>query len=360
MSNKQNSSRKRKRKPPVNKHCKNASSSTNIEELCASEKKIKLDDYSDLANIEHDDDFFVMMNFSIMKNMFAPLLNCPTCQADNMTILNERDKRMGFAHSLKIRCSSCAWSKTFFSSKECAKERKVQGRNIYEVNARAVIGFREIGCGLSALQTFSKCMNLNSLSKRAFNHLNNNEIYIAYHQAATKSMKRAADTYQNSSDDGPTKKRVKIDGAWQRRGYSSLNGVITSIVENHVVDFVALSKTCKGCQMWAKKKGTPAYDRWKAEHICNLNHTKSSGSMESIGAVTMFQRSVENNNLVYHEYLGDGDTSSFMDVTDANPYKDLNIMPVKLECIGHGISMCFSRQNIPLKKSGGTRAVQLL
>ena len=357
MSTKQNSLRKRKRKPPVNRHSKYPSSSTDIEKVCASENKIKLDHYSELADESDDDDFFMMINFSIMKHMFAPLLHCPICHVDNITVVDNRGKRMGFAHNLKISCLACAWSKTIYTSKECGKKERqeVQGRNLFEVNARAVIGFREIGCGISAMQTFSKCMNLNSLSKKAFNNLNHNHIYKAYEKAATNSMKRAADNLQSPNIDGPTQKRIKIDGAWQRRGYSSLNGVITGIVDNHVVDIVALSKTCKGCQMWAKRKGTHEYDRWKAEHICNLNHTKSSGSMESIGAVTMFKRSIEKNNLVYHEYLGDGDTSSYKDVIDADPYKDINIMPVKLECIGHVQKRLGTRLRNLVKSYKGTK-----
>ena len=87
--------------------------------------------------------------------------------------------------------------------------------------------------------------------------------------------------------------------------------------------------------MWASKKGSLQYDRCAAEHVCHINHQKSSGLMESAGAIEMFQRSVEKNNLIYHEYLGDGDTSSFKVVVSANPYEEYLISPVKLECVGH-------------------------
>ena len=59
------------------------------------------------------------------------------------------------------------------------------------------------------------------------------------------------------------------------------------------------------------KKGTPEYDRWKAEHLCDINDTKSSGDMEGFGAVKMFECSIERHNLIYNEYLGDWETSSF-------------------------------------------------
>ena len=114
-----------------------------------------------------------------------------------------------------------------------------------------------------------------------------------------------------------------------------LNGIVTAVVEEKCVDYKAFSKHCSGCTMWDSKKGSLQYDRWAAEHVCHINHQKSSGLMESAGAIEMFQRSVEKNNLIYHEYLGDGDTSSFKDVVSANPYEEYLISPVKLECVGH-------------------------
>ena len=62
---------------------------------------------------------------------------------------------------------------------------------------------------------------------------------------------------------------------------------------------------------------------------------KSSGAMESAGAVATFSSSVEKHNLIYSSYLGDGDTSAFNDVLEANPNKDYGILPSKLECTGH-------------------------
>ena len=66
--------------------------------------------------------------------------------------------------------------------------------------------------------------------------------------------------------------------------------------------------------------------------------------MEAAGAIEMFRSSIEKkNNLIHHEYLGDGDTSSFKAVVDSKPYEKYNITPTKLECVGH------------LKKRFGTR-----
>jgi len=86
-------------------------------------------------------------------------------------------------------------------------------------------------------------------------------------------------------------------------------------------------KHCKACQIWQRKKGTSEYDDWQSTHVCSINHTKSSGAMESSGAVEIFRRSIDQNGLIYNEYLGDGDTSSFNDVVSSDPYSQHGIQP---------------------------------
>ena len=110
---------------------------------------------------------------------------------------------------------------------------------------------------------------------------------------------------------------------------------VTAIVGDKCVDIEAFSKFCRGCKMWEKQQGTPKYDAWKAQYQCSINHTNVSGAMEAVEAVKMFKRSVDKNNLIYNFYFGDGDTSSFKQVFDSEPYKGHGVRPEKLECVGH-------------------------
>ena len=64
-----------------------------------------------------------------------------------------------------------------------------------------------------------------------------------------------------------------------------------------------------------------------------INHTSSSGAMESAGAVAIFHRSVDSYGLRYATYIGDGDTGSYPAVVESKPYADT--VPGKLECVGH-------------------------
>ena len=65
-------------------------------------------------------------------------------------------------------------------------------------------------------------------------------------------MKKAAEEAQDKTLNIPTKQRVTIDGSWQKRGFTSLNGVVTAVVDNKIIDTKAFSKHCKGCSMWKK------------------------------------------------------------------------------------------------------------
>ena len=57
---------------------------------------------------------------------------------------------------------------------------------------------------------------------------------------------------------------VSCDGTWQRRGFASLNGAVTAIsVEiGKCLAHECLVKTCKSCELWESRKGTPEYDNF--------------------------------------------------------------------------------------------------
>ena len=49
---------------------------------------------------------------------------------------------------------------------------------------------------------------------------------------------------------------ASFDGTWQKRGYSSLNGVVAAVSNGKVVDAEVLCKVCRECRYWNKKKNT--------------------------------------------------------------------------------------------------------
>jgi hypothetical protein len=115
-----------------------------------------------------------------------------------------------------------------------------------------------------------------------------------------------------------------FDGTWQRRGFKSLNGVVscTSIDSGKVMDIMVLSKYCL------------CLDKSNHDENCSANYQGSSGGMEGAGANAIFCRSQEKYNVRYVKYLGDGDTNSFAGVVESKPYgSDCEIQ--KLECVNH-------------------------
>ena len=107
---------------------------------------------------------------------------------------------------------------------------------------------------------------------------------VGAEEAHSKTVKKD----ENSIDDkGIVNTPVKGEGAWQKRGYSSLNSVVTVISHGKCVDVEVMSKKCRQCDIWDKKKteNPDAYEEWKQRHEGNysINHKGSSGAMEVTG-----------------------------------------------------------------------------
>ena len=128
---------------------------------------------------------------------------------------------------------------------------------------------------------------------------------------------------------------VSCGGTWQRRGYDSLNGVISAIsiegVKCHSCE--CLFKNCKSCEMWATRKGTSEYEIFVKDHDCPINHEGSAGAMKAPCVVGIFQKSVEKLKLCFTTYIGDGDTKAYPTLVKVEPYYP-NKQIVKGECVG--------------------------
>ena len=70
-------------------------------------KKLKesLDQSIESLNELDEDDYYLFMNFKILKQSLETLLACPECHQSKMQLLNNHNARMGFANHLKLLCS---------------------------------------------------------------------------------------------------------------------------------------------------------------------------------------------------------------------------------------------------------------
>ena len=71
-----------------------------------------------------------------------------------------------------------------------------------------IVGFREIGCGFSAIKNFTQSINMHNIGKIPLDNLNH-EIAKSYEISGTKSMKTAAENIKIAL---PQAKRAKFDG----------------------------------------------------------------------------------------------------------------------------------------------------
>ena len=174
-------------------------------------------------------------------------------------------------------------------------------------------------------------------------------LYEHYQKVVHNNMKQV--TYnirkeklrEEYSDDTIVDIDASFDGSWQKRGYSSLNGVTTGIAKDsgQCFDYRVFSKKCSACRSWQKKKGTPEYDRFIANHHCAINFEGSAGAMELSGVIETFKESVALHKVRITNFIGDGDCKSYQSVVAADPYPGTVIQ--KLEYVGHVQKRCGTR-----------------
>ncbi|GFW08757.1 uncharacterized protein TNCV_4299301 [Trichonephila clavipes] len=168
-------------------------------------------------------------------------------------------------------------------------------------------------------QKLSAFLGLPFLSKLAFRN-QERKLLKATERVAQENINAALSEIKGSNSF--TKCGISIDGTWQRRGYSSLNGCVSaiSVDTGKILDIEVMTHYCHICA-----KGNSQ----SSKHVCS-NYKGSAGNMEVVGAYRIFERS-NVRNVQYNEYYGDGDSKGYESVKN---FYGINTV-TKLECIGH-------------------------
>ena len=285
-----------------------------------------MDETATNANQEMCDTGYRMLDIEILSSVFQLLL-CPECSSNSLQFGENLRKKNGCASLLVVRCSECLWCHEFYSS------QKIRGG--FEVNQRLVYGMRNIGHGFSGAKRFCAVMNIPHLpTKNNYGKLNKT-LKSAVFNVAAESMRKAGEEVRSIIGETTAECGVSVDGCWQKRGYVSLNGCITTISTDNgkILDVEAMSRYCKECEFYNKlDKNSARYETWKANHSnCKADFKGSAPAMEPEGAERIFKRSFEKHGLHYTKFYGDGDSKSYGRVK--NVYEDKPV--VKYECIGH-------------------------
>ena len=287
-------------------------------------------------------DGFNIFDMQLLANAIFQAAVCKHCRKGSLTL--KKDGKHGLALKMNLECSNanCGHKETFYTSKRCSNDSKVgprQGGTPFEINQRMVLAMRLLGRGLDALRLFAGVMNMeNPIEQRPFTNLIS-KLSDAAVSVAEETMNRAAAEVreQSESPDNIVKTTCLFDGTWQKRGFSSLIGVVTCIsaVNYKVIDIEDLKKHCRGC-LEIKKLKLPQVkeDKLLVSHNCTKNHYGSSPAMEVTGVRRIFQRSIEKRKLIISGYVGDGDTKTYETISNEKPYGD-DVELEKFECVGH-------------------------
>ncbi|GFV64171.1 uncharacterized protein TNCV_3206791 [Trichonephila clavipes] len=122
---------------------------------------------------------------------------------------------------MTLKCENCDYSFSFCTSEKVNK--------LHSINLAFVFGMRIIGKGHSSAKKLCSAINIDVPSKRAFGFLEK-KLEFAASNVACNTMKEAAlEIRSNETDTEFSQCGVSVDGTWQRRGYSSLNGCVSVI-----------------------------------------------------------------------------------------------------------------------------------
>jgi hypothetical protein len=267
----------------------------------------------------------IILSIDILSQALLCATACKKCKLENsLTLTEDENSRQGLACKLLIECKNCFHSFSFWTSHKT--------ESYFDINLKCVYGLRAIGKGSASSKPLFALLDLPKppLRFERYNDLMVESVRTVAHSSMIKAVEEAVEI--NVSDDGTTSRdlSIGIDGTWQRRGFSSLNGVVSvsSFDTSKILDVEILTKYCHTCST------TKARGKKVGHHFCDKNFEGSSGSMEVAGAKNVFSRSVATRNVRYKYYLGDGDCKGFSSVVESKPYgSTFNIE--KLECVGH-------------------------
>lgn len=293
----------------------------------ASRKKLENTSLDD-AIIDNEFLGYRLIDLTILFNELSSNLCCKTCGG---VIEMKETLTNGLASKFSISCTKCDKLSSFYSTKSLNDKRDCP-----EVNRRFTYAMRCLGQGWAGMNTFCSIMDMPPpLQKTAYTRLLK-DIAHDVSRAANSSMTEAAE--QEIRETGHAKITVSGDGSWKTRGHSSQIGIVSVIgaETGKVIDIEVMSSFCKGCEKGKKLKPGSEYAAWENEHknLCLKNHSGSAGKMEVDGMLRIFQHSETKHKAQYLNYIGDGDTKTFLELQKNHSYGP-DVKLCKIECVGH-------------------------
>ena len=171
---------------------------------------------------------YLIIDSEILQGLINVVGKCPNCEQKDLVIVNKVSQKKGLGNLIQIHCNSCEFVYNTYTSKHINRQQ-VPGQNPFDINARAVVAFREIGKGHSAIDTLFGLMNfIPVMHKDSFSAMNK-DVALSYSKVARSSMLEAAKELHSDDENLLCNIGISCDGTWQKRGFSSLLGAVTVI-----------------------------------------------------------------------------------------------------------------------------------
>ncbi|GFW09073.1 uncharacterized protein TNCV_3081651 [Trichonephila clavipes] len=153
--------------------------------------------------------------------------------------INENDEASELNSTESASAKKLESSHTSFPTTE-----KMKGSCL--INSSIVLGLRIIGKGFSAGKKLCAFLGLPFLSKLAFRN-QERKLLKATERVAQENINAALSEIKGSNSF--TKCGISIDGTWQRRGNSSLNGCVSaiSVDTGKILDIEVMTQYCHIC-----------------------------------------------------------------------------------------------------------------
>ena len=101
---------------------------------------------------------FVVVQISSLLKLFENLL-CPVCKQPSIEFVLLEGKSLGFATKGKTVCIKC--QETIAEAHLCERVDRSDSTKVpFEINLRAVLAFRGIGCGFAAIKEWCGIINI--------------------------------------------------------------------------------------------------------------------------------------------------------------------------------------------------------
>ena len=202
---------------------------------------------------------------------------------------------------------------------------------VIAINRRAAVANKCIGGTYSSLEMFCALMGLPTSYVRIYYTQYTDEKCILRAEESVGRARQEVLAFYGASSDKVIDALVSVDWTWQKRGFSSLFGLIYMVEVNtgKVLDYKVFSKHCSECNAWDKiDKNTEKYKSWKLQH---RNHTRdinfegSAGAMEPAGILELFQRSWYGTRVLY--LMGTANLSEAQPYVQDHPVEKLDCRP---------------------------------